>query len=56
MDLKSIKAKGANLTSAQQASFYYARKRRRGREQASASEFKDKSVTGVAMRVTLTTA
>lgn len=55
MDLKSLKANGADLTPAQQAAFYYARKRRQARERANASEFKMQGVTlGIIMTVTLT--
>lgn len=57
MDLKSLKASGVNLTAGQQAAFYYARKRRRERENASASEIRIKDgVVGIRIVVVLTTA
>lgn len=54
MDLRQIKGSGPNLTPAQQGAFYYARKRRRARENANLSEFKVKGDNvGVKMTVTL---
>lgn len=55
MDLRSLKSSGPNLTTSQQNAFYHARKRRREREQANASEFKVKGdQVGLTMTVKLT--
>ena len=53
MDLTALKANGPNLTASQQAAFYYARKRRRARENSGAAEFNShqKEVVGVKMAV-----
>lgn len=55
MDLKSLKARGADLSASQQGAFYHARRRRRARENAGAAQFKVKGVRlGMTMKVTLT--
>jgi hypothetical protein len=53
MDLTALKADGPNLSAGQQSAFYYARKRRRERERANASEFKSQDTMGVVVHVVL---